>query len=218
MATPKAQVIRVWGDFACFTRPELKAERFSYPFITPSAARGIFDAIYSKRVEFRWQVTQIEILREPSYIALRRNEVTKVASRNPIDVDEARAQRQTMAIRDPCYRLTAEIRPWPGHAHKQASFEDQWDRRVRHGKCFYQPYFGCREFACWFLPEDEAEPASPVRCAADTGYMIYDVFDLSQSQDSNARVFISLFRPDVAGGIIRVPEFSDPRVLKPKED
>ena len=55
--------LRVWGDLACFTRPEMKVERFSYPVITPSAARGIFDAIYGKPVEFRWQVTAIEILR-----------------------------------------------------------------------------------------------------------------------------------------------------------
>ena len=102
MGKPNPQVLRVWGDFACFTRPELKAERFSYPFITPSAARGIFDAIYCKRTEFRWQITRIEILREPSFISLRRNEVTKVASRKPIDVEESRAQRQTMALRDPC--------------------------------------------------------------------------------------------------------------------
>lgn len=218
MGTPKPQVIRAWGDFACFTRPELKAERFSYPFITPSAARGIFDAIYSKCTEFRWQVTQIEILREPSYIALRRNEVTKVASRKPIDVEESRAQRQTMALRAPRYRLTAEIRPWPGYAAKQASFEDQWNRRVRHGKCFHQPYLGCREFACFFLPEDEAEPASPVPYAADTGLMIYDVFDLSRMQGPSAPAFISLFRPEVEAGVIRVPEFDDPRVQKPQED
>ncbi len=92
LMTPKDQVLEVWGDLACFTRPELKVERFSYPIITPSAARGIYDAIYckpnryGKEAEFRWQITAIEVLpwddRErlrtpysPSYIALRRNEV-----------------------------------------------------------------------------------------------------------------------------------------------
>ena len=78
---PKDQVLEVWGDFACFSRPELKVERFSYPVITPSAARGIFDAIFCKpnkdptKAEFRWQITKIEVLNPPNYIALRRNEV-----------------------------------------------------------------------------------------------------------------------------------------------
>lgn len=218
MATPTPQILRAWGDFACFTRPELKAERFSYPFITPSAARGIFDAIYAKPAEFRWQVTKIEILRAPEYIALRRNEVTRVASLRPIDVEKVRAQRQTMALRNPCYRLTAEIRPWIEHAAKQLSFEEQWDRRVRHGKCFHQPYLGCREFACFFLPEDEAEPAAPVPYCNDLGLMIYDVFDLSRPQGRSAPVFISLFRPEIACGVVKVPEFSDQRVLKPREN
>jgi CRISPR-associated protein Cas5d len=72
---PKDQALEVWGELACFTRPEMKVERFSYPVITPSAARGIYDAIYCKPKEFRWQITRVEILKPPSYIALRRNEV-----------------------------------------------------------------------------------------------------------------------------------------------
>ena len=217
MGNSKTQTIRVWGDFACFTRPEMKVERFSYPFITPSAARGIFDAIYLKPTEFRWQITRIEILREPSYIALRRNEVTKVASGKPIDVEESRAQRQTMALRDPNYRLSGEIRPWPAHTANQTRFEEQWLRRVTHGKCFHHPYFGCREFACYFLPEEDAEPANPVPYATDTGYMVYDVFDLSCMQEKSAPAFISVFKPEIAAGVIQVPDFEDARVLKPRE-
>ena len=68
---PHEQVLEVWGELACFTRPELKVERFSYPVITPSAARGIFDAIYCKPRAFRWQMTRIDVLRKPAYIALR---------------------------------------------------------------------------------------------------------------------------------------------------
>src|ERR1700733_5804460 len=71
----ESHVLEVWGDFACFTRPELKVERFSYPVITPSAARGIFDAIYCKPVEFRWQITRVVILKPVLCIALRRNEM-----------------------------------------------------------------------------------------------------------------------------------------------
>jgi CRISPR-associated Cas5-like protein len=78
---PKDQALEVWGEFACFTRPEMKVERFSYPVITPSAARGIYDAIFCKpnkdpsRAEFRWQITKVEVMNPPRYIALRRNEV-----------------------------------------------------------------------------------------------------------------------------------------------
>ena len=82
--------LRVWGPFACFTRPELKAERFSYPVMTPSAARGIFDAIYCKPLEFRWQIEKIEVLEPPVYIALRRNEVKEKSNVNAIQrwIDE----------------------------------------------------------------------------------------------------------------------------------
>ena len=81
---PAAQVLEVWGDFACFSRPELKVERFSYPVITPSAARGIFDAIYAKPVEFRWAITAVEVLRPPAFIALRRNEVKEKVNVNSV--------------------------------------------------------------------------------------------------------------------------------------
>src|SRR3954452_12185608 len=81
---PNRQVLEVWGDFACYSRPEMKVERFSYPCITPSAARGIFDAIYAKPVEFRWQVNEIEVLAPPSYIALRRNEVKDKVNVNAV--------------------------------------------------------------------------------------------------------------------------------------
>jgi CRISPR-associated protein Cas5d len=76
---PNRQVIRVWGEFACFSRPEMKVERFSYPVPTPSAARGILDAIYCKPTKFRWQVLRIEVLKPIRYIALRRNEVKEKA-------------------------------------------------------------------------------------------------------------------------------------------
>ena len=76
----RTQVLEVWGDYACFSRPELKVERFSYPVPPPSAVRGIFEAIYIKPKEFRWQVERVELLSPPTYIALRRNEVKEKAS------------------------------------------------------------------------------------------------------------------------------------------
>ena len=167
--------LEVWGDFACFTRPEMKVERFSYPVMTPSAARGIFDAIYwdgkrdgnSIRPYFYWQVTRIEMLEMPSYIALRRNEVKGCVPgaatlkkwmsgkeiSEPIWADggddtTGRTQRQTMALKNVRYRVTAQIAAKSGQdwGKLNACFQ----RRVRAGKCFQQPYFGCREFPAFF--------------------------------------------------------------------
>lgn len=120
----ETQILEVWGELACFTRPELKVERFSYPVITPSAARGIFDSIFCKPSEFRWQVRRVEVLSSPSYVALRRNEVKDKANVTAVlkwisgkgepepiwaDGDKAslgtdmkgRTQRQTMALTGP---------------------------------------------------------------------------------------------------------------------
>lgn len=144
MSSQRIHTLRLWGDFACFTRPEMKVERFSYPAPTPSAARGALDAIFCKpnardpsQAEFRWQVMRIDILRPIQYIALRRNEVKDKANVNaiqkwmkgtaepePIFADgdkealgsdqKGRTQRQTMALRDVEYLIHARIVPWPG--------------------------------------------------------------------------------------------------------
>lgn len=242
---PKDQALDVWGDFACFTRPEMKVERFSYPVITPSAARGIYDAIYCKpnkdpsEAQFRWQVTRIEVLAPPRYIALRRNEVKdRVPSAvtvakwmkgsmppEPIWADaskgftgsdqKGRTQRQTMALKDVRYRLHAEIHPWPGHVDKLQSLEAQFRRRAAGGKCVWQPYFGCREFPAYFeLVEPEAPPAQPYPLDTDLGLMLYDVFDLSEPQTSAAQPSISLFVAKVERGVLNVPDYNSPVVFR----
>jgi len=231
------QVVEVWGDFACFTRPDLKVERLSYPTMTPSAARGILDAIYCKPKEFRWQVRRICMLSPPSYIALRRNEVKEKASVRAVeewmrgaepqpiyaDVDKSfwgsdmrgRTQRQTMALKDVKYRIAAEIRPWPGFEAHRAALEAQFRRRAAHGKCFYQPCFGCREFPAFFrLVEDDADTATGAAFSADLGFMLYDVFDLSRPGSAEDAQSISLFRAVVRDGVLDVPEYDDPAVLK----
>jgi len=240
---PKDQALDVWGDFACFTRPELKVERFSYPVPTPSAVRGIYDAIYCKPKEFRWQVTSVEILSPPAYIALRRNEVKdKISVRNvqgwmagdsspePIwadgseSRDKGRTQRQTMALRDVRYRLHAEIRAWSGFEDRQPGFEEQFRRRAAHGKCVYQPCFGCREFPAYFeLVDVGAPPPRLEPFDLDVGLMLYDVFDLSRPHesldtsrrsDSEGTLSISLFRAAVTKGLLGVPDFASSAVLK----
>lgn len=240
---PKDQVLEVWGDFACFTRPELKVERFSYPVITPSAARGIYDAIYCKpnkdpaKAEFRWQVTMIEILKPPQYIALRRNEVKDKISLNavagwmkgkqpePLWADgnkatlgtdqKGRTQRQTMALKDVRYRLHATVRPWPGFEDRIQGIENCFRRRAATGKCIYQPYFGCREFPAYFeLIEPNTPPVERVRFGRDIGWMLYDVFDLDQPGTCDDRPCISLFAASINDGVLEVPNYESEAVLK----
>lgn len=143
------------GDFACFTRPEAKVERLSYQVMTPSAARGILDAIYAKPQEFSWRIDQIEVLNPIQFIPLRRNEVKDKISANevkkamkggdlaPIIVDgtkemlgtdaKGRTQRQTIALKDVRYRITAHIEPREGFPGRLSDLENQAQRRIEKG-------------------------------------------------------------------------------------
>lgn len=243
----KAHTLEVWGDLACFTRPEMKVERFSYPVITPSAARGIFDAIYwegireksGMRPYFYWQVERIEILEKPRYIALRRNEVKGRVPSSAIlnkwikgqeapeplwadgnDETSGRTQRQTMALKNVRYRITARIVQKPRFKGQDQcnKFDSIFERRARQGKCFQQPYFGCSEFPAYFeyiKPSDGRAPA--VSYDQDIGWMLYDVFDLTREIVINDRPFISLFYAAVDNGVMEVPDFESEKVRKPKK-
>ena len=236
--------LEVWGDLACFTRPEMKVERFSYPVITPSAARGIFDAIYwdgrregqEIRPYFHWQLTRIEVLELPRYIALRRNEVkgrvpgattlnqwmNGTASPEPLWADggedtTGRTQRQTMALKNVRYRLTARMVPKSGQ--EWGKLNACFLRRARAGKCFQQPYFGCREFPAFFeyIEDPVARPVAPVTLDQHLGFMLYDVFDLRKDviKDSD-KPFITLFDAHIRGGVLDVPSFEHAAVRKPE--
>jgi len=244
MAEQQDLILKVWGEFACFTRPELKVERFSYPVITPSAARAIFDAIYCKPQEFRWQVTRVDVLKPVRYIALRRNEVkdkapspqtilewaegkkepTPVwadATRELLGSDEkGRTQRQTMALKDVSYYIYACIHPWPGFEHGLLAFREQFRRRASQGKCFYQPYLGCREFSAFFeLIDSPNQLEPPCHIDLDIGLMLYDVFDLSQpgkplDTEHKELPCVSLFRARIEKGVLHVPPYESEAVLK----
>ncbi len=239
--------LEVWGDLACFTRPEMKIERFSYPVITPSAARGIFDAIYwdGQREQrgkasvmkpyFYWQIQRIEVLTPPRYIALRRNEVKGAvpgaatlnkwmagAQPEPLwaDGDEestGRTQRQTMALKNVRYRLTARIEARAAFRADMAKFNASFERRARQGKCFQQPYLGCREFPAYFeYHANDAPLASPIALDQHLGFMLYDVFDLAAQETSDgAAPFISMFDCTLRGGVVDVPPFDSDSVRKP---
>ncbi|MFW6154694.1 MAG: type I-C CRISPR-associated protein Cas5c [Planctomycetota bacterium] len=225
-------IIDVRGDFACYSRPELSAERYSYPCPTPSGARGIFDAIYFKP-QFYWQVDRIDLLTMPAYIALRRNEVGGKApsdrtiaswskgTRQPqalmADSPDRRQQRQTMALRNPQFRLHAHIVPRPGHEGQQKAFDEQFRRRAAAGKCAWQPYLGCREFVAFFeLVNDPTGPPRPVELNQAVGWMLYDVFDLSQpNRPGAAKPSISVFHAEIRHGVLDVPPYDSDLVRKP---
>lgn len=230
-------VIDVWGDFACFTRPEAKVERFSYPVMTPSAARGVLDAIYVKPTEFCWRIDRIDIMKPIRYIPLRRNEVKdKISisaiqkamkgSEAPLIIADAtkelvgndqqgRTQRQTMALKDVKYRIYAHIHPRNGFELKLEDFEKQARRRLERGKCYYQPYFGCREFVAYYEPS--TMDGEPINENIEIGWMVYDLFDLDKVIVDTAPPFISLFWAEVKNGVLEVPAWESSYVRKPSE-
>lgn len=238
-------VLKCFGPLACFTRPDGgKVERLSYPIPNPSAIRGILNAIYSKPIEFWWQVVRVEVLNPVQYIALRRNEVKdKISIPSPKKIMEGgdvfpivadadtsylgtdqkgRTQRQTMALKNVAYRFHAKIIPQPEFAGHLPVLEKQYMRRVEKGKNFYQPSFGCKEFAAYYEPvvdlaaAQASEPAEQ-SFTQDLGLMVYDTFDLSiQNPSGCGKPFITLFKASVKHGVMEIPPFESGEVLKPE--
>lgn len=211
-------VLEVWGDFACFTRPESKVERLTYPVPTPSAARGVLNAIYFKVDEFYWQINQIDVLNPIQYISFKRNEVKKKVNKTPIKVDDddCRTQRQTVALKNVRYRIYAEIHTVDGFKGNEKALYEQARRRIKQGKCYYQPYLGCREFVSYFEESDMLR--KPISVDFDLGYMLYDVFDYTKVCDiEKAKPYITIFNAKLDNGRLKVPEFHSNEVLKPEE-
>ncbi|MFW6039389.1 MAG: type I-C CRISPR-associated protein Cas5c, partial [bacterium] len=186
--------LHVWGEYALFTRPEMKVERVSYDAITPSAARGILEAIYWKP-EIRWVIDRLHVLKPIRFTSLRRNEV---ASKIPagavrsamrsgngdlalcVDDGNERQQRAATILRDVGYVIEAHFEIVKGE-NNPGKHLDQFNRRARAGQCFHRPYLGTREFNAHFalveLPDD---PMPPCELPAeqrdrDLGYMLYDI-------------------------------------------
>lgn len=209
----KEITIEVWGDFACFSMPYAKVERLTYPFPTPSAARGILSAIYMKPKEFRWQVNRIEVLNPIRYISFKRNEIRCTAGSKPISAEEERTQRQTVALRDVRYRITASIIPSAAFAGKETQLYEQALRRIRGGKCYFQPALGLREFACYFEESDGTR--QPIAQSMDAGLMVYDLFGPEDIEvTKKAQIQMSLFHAVMESGVVTVPPYASPEVLK----
>ncbi len=178
MSHPPLQV-KVWGDFACFTRPDMKVERVSYPVMTPSAARGMLEAIFWKP-EFAWRVREIHVLNPIRHFSILRNEVNKVATVKKsgegdfyADDSKNREQRHTLALRDVASIIHADIQLRDHATADVAKYRDQFRRRVKHGKCFARPYLGCREFSARFAEPDGSESVRE-DLSDDLGLMLFD--------------------------------------------
>ena len=188
--------VRVWGDFACFTRPEMKVERVSYPLITPSAARGILEAIFWEP-QMYYVMDSVRVVKRGRWVSFRRNEVI-----SPVSLDSARTwmsapekfspihagggaadgtQRNMLALEDVEYILTAEVRlSEVGRNSRQElnKYSAEIERRARLGKCFHRPALGMREFAADFEWMDETRQIELAKWPEeDLGLMLYDVFD-----------------------------------------
>lgn len=205
--------IEVWGDFACFAPPYAKVERLTYPVPTPSAARGILSAIYMKPKEFYWQICRIEVLNPIRYISFKRNEVKVKVSATPISTEEERTQRQTVALQDVRYRITARIVPRKEFQGNVTQLYEQAMRRIRAGKCFHQPCLGLREFAAYF--EESNGTRQPIDQTMDLGWMVYDVFDLHDySVSKKVKPKLTLYHAVMNHGVIEVPPYDSPGIVK----
>lgn len=210
-------VLEVWGDFACFSRPDGKVERLTYPVPTPSAVRGILSSIYSKPKEFYWQVSRIEVLNPIRYISFKRNEVkSKMGKKQaPLFTDEERTQRQTVALRDVRYRFAASICLRPDFAGTETQLYEQALRRIRGGKTFVQPALGLKEFVAYFQEGDCERGPKPIPVDMDLGLMVYDIFDLHDCEvREKTRPRLSLYHCVMRQGVIQVPPYDSPEVLK----
>lgn len=228
--------LEISGDYALFSRPEMKVERVSYDVITPSAARGILEAIYWKP-QIRWVIDRIHVINPIRFTNVRRNEISskipikgksgvsaamKEGSGNlGIDVTDHRQQRASMLLRDVRYVIEAHFRildrrfdrGGPELSQNQVAGKhlDMFKRRARRGQCFQQPYFGCREFPVRFRllddEEDLPDPDESLRGERDLGFMLHDI-DFVQDRKTKKVKSTSpqFYRALMRDGVIDVKE------------
>lgn len=208
--------LKVWGPYACFTRPEMKVERVSYDIMTPSAARGILEAVYWKP-EIRWNVRRIHVLNPIKFDNIRRNELGNVLSALNIKkamkdgktelsvfIEDDRQQRAALVLKDVSYIIEADFEILSGD-NNPLKHKEMFERRARKGQCFNTPCLGCREFSAAFeLVEDEV-PASELKGEKDYGWMLHDI-DFENGMEPK------FFRAKAVDGIIDVPSFRSDEV------
>lgn len=227
--TDKEYCLEVWGDMACFSRPELKVERVSYDVITPSAARAIFEAIFWKPA-IHWQITKIEVLNPITWTSVRRNEVGAVAGKTPIYIEDKRQQKNSLLLKDVRYRIWAKMEyrsvakrmaegdlftHEPGNDENPMKYYQMFERRASKGQCFNQPYLGTREFSAAFrLVDTVSETLTPALSPEqggdrDLGIMLYDM-DFTDKNDIQAM----FYRAEMKHGVIIVPPLNSEEILR----
>lgn len=208
-------VVDVWGPRACFTPPYAKVERLSLPVPTPSAMRGLLAAIYCKPNEFYWSIDEIQVLNPIKFQSCKRNEVQVKVSRNrPIITDEVRTQRAMTMLVDVHYRVTATMHPAFRSLDFEKRLQAQMERRLQDGKCFYQPCFGLRECECYFGPGDMHADKRPISVTQDFGLMTFDTHVPGTNTPGDDTLNLSLYHCTMVNGVIRVPAYDSPAVLK----
>lgn len=203
--------VRIWGDYALFTRPEMKVERCSYDMITPSAARGIMEAIYW-HPGLAWMIDKIYVKKPIQFTSVRRNEIkSKISAANVLNVinggnkplylsarDEI-AQRASIILKEVEYVIEAhfEMTEEANESDNPGKFKDIIMRRLRRGECYFMPYMGCREFPAHFaLCGDEEIETAYMGQEKDLGYMLFD-FDYSDKEDIQPMFFRAVLKNGV---------------------
>jgi len=238
----KGFCLEVSGDYACFTRPEMKVERVSYDVITPSAARGVYSAIFWKPA-INWRITKIEVLNPIRWTSVRRNEVSAVASprSDGILIEDVRQQRAGLILRDVRYRLWAEfdfippgkrspsINPAPEWLsdreevelyrqaaarsdEKEAKYAAMFDRRASKGQYFVHPYLGCREFSCREIRLVKQPESESTRPIQETRDLGFMLYDMDYSDPKDIKAMF--YRPKMVNGVIKVPHPDSEEVFK----
>lgn len=203
--------VRVWGDMALFSRPEMKTERCSYDMITPSAARGLLEAIYW-HPGLTWRIDKIHVVKPIQFTSIRRNEVkNKISAGSVLSVmngadkplylssKEEIVQRASLLLRDVEYVIEAhfEMTEQANAADNEGKFKDITMRRLRRGECYHTPYFGCREFPARFEWYDkETVESAYAGQEKDLGYMLYDL-DYSDPEEIQPMFFRAVLKNGV---------------------
>jgi CRISPR-associated protein Cas5d len=194
-------VVQVRGDAALFSRPELKVERVTYPVMTPTAARGVLEAIFWKP-QMSYRVVAIEVLRPIRQFTVRRNETHQVVSLggalrgDRVDTASARDQRNAVCLRDVAYRIHAHVEVSNDSDKNAAAYRAQFRRRVTRGACFQQPYLGTKEFSADFGDPDDT-PA--IARSEDLGVMLHTI-------NFGPPIRMEWFTARLESGVLHVPE------------
>jgi len=188
--------LRVWGDYACFTRPEMKVERVSYDVMTPSAARGILEAIYWKPA-IKWIIDKIHVIKPVKFKNIRRNELkSKMSERaGGVFIEDDHTQRASVILTDVEYIIEAHFDVTGKDDAEPIKHKEMFERRAKKGQCFHHPYFGCREFPVSFELVNGDIPISELKGELDLAYMLYDI-------DFKNNMQALFFRAKMKDGII----------------